>query len=94
MPNRKDLTGQKFGPLTVIKLDIDKTSQQKRAFWLCSCDNCDKVHSVRSDSLQKIKRCPDDKNRASLIKEETGNIYGKLTVIEKAKRNNVNKDVF
>lgn len=32
MPNRKDLIGQKFGPLTVIKLDIDRTSQQKRAF--------------------------------------------------------------
>lgn len=32
MPNRKDLTGQKFGPLTVIKLNIEKTNQQKRAF--------------------------------------------------------------
>lgn len=94
MPNRKDLIGQKFGPLTVIKLDIDKTNQQKRAFWLCSCDNCNKVHSVRSDSLQKITRCPDDKNRTSLIKEEAGNVYGKLTVIEKAKKNNINKNAF
>ncbi len=32
MPNRKDLTGQKFGPLTAIKIDINKTNQQKRTF--------------------------------------------------------------
>ena len=31
MPNRKNLIGQKFGPLKVIELDIEKTNQQKRA---------------------------------------------------------------
>ena len=84
MSNRKNLIGQKFGPLKVIKLDIEKTNQQKRAFWLCLCDNCDEIHSVRSDSLQKIIQCPKDKKkRTSLVKEEKGNIYGKLTVIKK-----------
>lgn len=94
MPNRKNLIGQKFGPLKVIELNIEKTNQQKRAIWLCFCDNCNKIHSVRSDSLQKIIQCPKDKKGISLIKEEKGNVYGKLIVIKKAKKSNANKNVF
>ena len=32
MPARKNLTGQIFGPLTVLKLDEEKTKQQKRGW--------------------------------------------------------------
>ncbi len=35
---RKDLTGQKFGMLTVVCLDEEKTKNKNRTYWLCKCD--------------------------------------------------------
>lgn len=43
-----DLTGQKFGRLTVI--GIDDAKQTKQTYWICQCD-CGKIKSVRSDGL-------------------------------------------
>ena len=43
-----DLTGQKFGRLTVIGLD--DTKQIRRTYWICQCD-CGNIKSVRSDGL-------------------------------------------
>ena len=37
MSRRKDITGQKFGRLTVVGLDEQKSSSQ-RSYWLCKCD--------------------------------------------------------
>jgi len=93
MPNRKNLEGQKFGPLTVIKLDKEKTNLKKRAFWLCQCDTCGLIHSIRSDSLQQCDKCPNN-NHSKLVKNEIGNKYGKLTVIERAEKTNNNKNAF
>ena len=36
MTERRDLTGQKFGKLTVIK--YDHTSKNYKPVWLCKCD--------------------------------------------------------
>lgn len=51
-----DLTGKKFGRLTVIGLD-DERSSRRTYFW-CKCD-CGNIKSVRSDSLLsgKIRSC-------------------------------------
>ena len=38
MPKRKDLTGQKFNHLTVIKLDEEKTKTTKKVHWITECD--------------------------------------------------------
>ena len=35
---KKDLTNKTFGHLTVIKEDIERTSQGKGIYWLCQCD--------------------------------------------------------
>ena len=43
-----DLTGQRFGNLTVIGLDDKK--QTRRTFWICECD-CGNITSSRSDGL-------------------------------------------
>lgn len=43
----KDLTGQKFGRLTVIGIDDKGT---RKTYWLCQCD-CGNFKSVRTDSL-------------------------------------------
>ena len=50
-----DLTGKKFGMLTVIGIDDRGT---RKTYWMCQCD-CGNVKSVRSDSLQSgaIKSC-------------------------------------
>lgn len=51
----KDLTGQKFGRLTVVGLADTDT---RKTFWVCKCD-CGNFKTVRSDSLQngRIKSC-------------------------------------
>lgn len=43
-----DLTGQKFGRLTVIGLDDSK--QTRKTYWICQCD-CGNIKSIRSDAL-------------------------------------------
>lgn len=44
----KDLTGKKFGMLTVLKLDH---IANKRSFWLCKCD-CGNIKVIRGDCLK------------------------------------------
>lgn len=44
---KNDLTGQKFGRLTVIGLDDRGT---RKTYFVCECD-CGRIKSVRSDSL-------------------------------------------
>lgn len=51
----KDLTGQKFGKLTVLNL---KEVKNRKSYWNCVCD-CGNLHVVRSDSLKcgNVKSC-------------------------------------
>ena len=55
MSKIQDLTGQKFGRLTVLKFDEIKN---KHYFWICKCD-CGKICSVESSQLKsgKTKSC-------------------------------------
>ena len=43
-----NLTGQKFGKLTVIGLD--EKQQTRKTYWICECE-CGNITSARSDSL-------------------------------------------
>lgn len=51
----KDLTGEKFGRLTVIGIQPTET---RKTYWICQCD-CGNLKVVRSDSLQagRIRSC-------------------------------------
>lgn len=51
----RDLTGQKFGLLTVVGLADTET---RKTYWVCKCD-CGNMKTVRSDSLLcgAIKSC-------------------------------------
>lgn len=78
----KDLTGMRFGRLTVIKQNgRDKYGNVK---WLCKCD-CGNYCTVIGSSLLRKNRYT--KSCGCLRKEGTndlqGKIFGKLTVIEK-----------
>lgn len=47
---RKDITGQRFGRLTALELDKEKSKKQ-RSHWLCKCD-CGNICSVSLVNLQ------------------------------------------
>lgn len=48
----ENLTNQKFGKLTVSHLDLNKTQEQHKTYWVCNCE-CGNQISVRSDHLKR-----------------------------------------
>jgi len=79
----KDLTGQKFGRLTVIKLAFTKN---KAGYWecLCDCGNTKTIH-VGNFKSGKTKSCG-----CILSPDLTGKRYGNLTVISLAEKTDKN----
>ncbi|MCC8068813.1 MAG: hypothetical protein LIO71_03555 [Ruminococcus sp.] len=86
-----DRTGMRFGYLTVLKR---LPNQGKKVKWLCKCD-CGEECEKRSDALNNNSMCPQcelqvrkgfklkpDGTLHPSIKNEIGNKYGKLTVID------------
>lgn len=76
-----DLIGQTFGKLTVL----EKTRKNNRVAWICQCE-CGNQTTVITNSLTSgnTKSCGCGINRP----DETGKIYGFLTVINKAPTKN------
>lgn len=74
-----DLTGQKFGKLTVIKRY--GSSNTGNVTWLCRCD-CGNEAIVRGVDLTRRHTIGCGCQMKNLI-DEAGNRYGKLTVIER-----------
>ena len=79
----KDLKGQNFGFLQVLQLDTSK--EGKRKYWICKCQCCGNIKSMRQDALQKSQSCGclRTKKLQSIkhYKDHTGQKYGKLTVL-------------
>lgn len=52
----KDLTGQKFGSLTVLGIDESKDARQ--TYWICECE-CGVIKSIRGDGLKSgsVRSC-------------------------------------
>lgn len=83
---RKDLTGQKFGRLTVVCQTDDyiRTDGKREARWLCQC-NCDEHNliTVIGHNLTKKKNPTNScgcimKEKASANMKKIGSIYGRL----------------
>ena len=76
---REDLTGRRFGKLTVISLDPNYVPQSGRhAKWLCKCD-CGNFKVVQSNHLKDGTQSacsPACKKRI-----EIGSTFGQLTVL-------------
>lgn len=91
MPKKIDLTNRYFGKLFVIREATKEEKNRKNgAWWLCKCDCGNQVikdgqglrkgytTSCGCDLLDKLKARPPQKTI-----DETGNRYGKLTVLER-----------
>lgn len=83
MANRiKDLTGQYFGLLQVLRLDEEKSNRRK--YWICKC-KCGNIKSIRQDVLQKAQSCGCLRTKKlkeiKHYKDHTNEKYGKLTVL-------------
>jgi len=52
--NAKDIIGQRFGWLTVVGIDEEKTSERDRIYWKCQCD-CGKTSSSPTHQLNSGK---------------------------------------
>ena len=85
MSKKYDLTGQKFGKLTVLnKTDPPKETKKKRTFWLCQCE-CGNYYVTHTTSLLsgKTTQCLDCAHKATGLKKRadyTGQKFGKLTI--------------
>ena len=84
----KDLSGQKFGMLTVLKEDIGNdyinpnTGKHVKRY-LCKCD-CGNLRSVTAGELISGHAWNCGCKRNNVLKDLTGQTFGKLTVIERA----------
>ena len=79
MPHGKDLTGQRFGRLTVLQKTDERISN--RVVWLCRCD-CGKTVKVTSSHLLRgqTTSCGCSRKGVNLI-DLSGKRFGRLTVL-------------
>lgn len=79
--NSKDLTGQRFGRLTVLNLD---RYEKRTGFWNCKCD-CGNEVQVRTGDLTSGNTlscgCLREENRNKIRNDLTGKTFGRLTVV-------------
>lgn len=88
MPKYKDLTGQKFGKLTVIKRDLEHTGGA--AYWICQCE-CGNIKSIRGSNLttsnKPTQSCgclnKEINSKRIDITSQVGKKYGRLIVLER-----------
>lgn len=84
-PKVIDLTGQRFGRLTVVSRDESFTGKGTR--WLCDCDCGTKNFPVKREYLVRGKTkscgCLKSEYLQSVLKDLTGQKFGKLTVVDR-----------
>lgn len=86
-----DITGNKYGRLTVIGRDTERKTNSG-SYWLCQCE-CGNIKSVKSSSLRRgeIESCGCLRNekvrkaRNASAEDLTGRRFGKLVVLERDK---------
>lgn len=106
MKKAEDLTGRKFGELTVLYRDFDEEANHPNrgsTYWKCKC-SCGKEKSVLRSSLisgatkscgcirSKIASQRMSKMSSENYINELGNKYGKLTVVQKIPNIKNNRD--
>lgn len=88
-----DITGQKFGRLTVLHRDETRPKGHgKKAYWICQCD-CGNIKSIKGDHIRSglVVSCGCyHKERASELrfKDLAGQQFGFLTALQATKKHN------
>lgn len=90
MGNLIDLTGQRFGRLTVLERDYDYVKEHnlktKSIYWKCQCD-CGTIKSISGERLRKGETVSCGcYNRTKRLIDLTGKRFGRWTVIEVDKK--------
>lgn len=84
MAIRNDLTGQKFGRLTVLGLDLDNKSKNRR--WICQCD-CGTIKSIQGCNIKSgLTQSCGCLHKEKISKNLVGQKFGKLTVIKDSEK--------
>lgn len=86
MPKFMDLSGQRYGHLTVIERD---TSKKGATYWKCRCD-CGKIKSVRAGDMRSGKTISCGCANGVKPKDITGNRYGMLVAIKRDEKRSTN----
>lgn len=82
----ENLVGNTYHRLTVLSKNIEASKRHKRPYWDCKCE-CGNIKTIAGLSLKNgsTKSCGclrNEKVFEALAKDEKGNVYGKLTVLE------------
>jgi len=77
---RNDLTNQRFGKLTVLRLG-DKSNRGNGSYWICRCD-CGKETQVHAFKLRSGHTASCGCAHSDLVIDLTGMEFGRLTVIK------------
>lgn len=90
-----DLSGQKFGALTVLNEYEVRTvgkNNAKRTYWKCFCENCGRTKFIQSASLKNggNKSCGCKYKNLYLINQR----FGKLLILNKDKTNSHGETYF
>jgi hypothetical protein len=80
MPNKIDLTGQRFGKLVVLSENGRASNGSVK--WLCKCD-CGNLHTVRSSHLRDGNVTSCGCKQKEVIPINPGERFGRLEVIER-----------
>lgn len=89
MSRRKELSGKKFGKLTVKQVS-EKRGPRGELYWDCECD-CGNTKSIRSSYLNKGKvQCCGCTHRGNL----KGRSFGHLIVLERSEKTNSHGNVY
>lgn len=89
----KDLTGQKFGSLTVLEITDERRNRQ--VVWKCQCD-CGNITYVVGGSLRNghTQSCGCNQYKTKNVKDLTGQKFGKLTVLRRSEKKNKSRKAF
>lgn len=91
---RLDITGQKYGRLTVIK-EVKSNSRHRK--WLCRCECGNTVfpfmYSLRNGSTQSCGCLRKEKSRKANVVDLTGKRFGKLTVLKPTNRRDKSRNI-
>jgi len=90
----QDLTGKTFGDWKILNLSEKRTGG--RVHWDCECTLCGKVVGVSAHNLTlgTSNNCGCISNKKASERfcvDETGNVYGEITVLKRAGANNEEK---